>query len=475
MRKTMKKKRVFITLGVLVLVCAGVAFVATRSPSTTTTDEVQLGQVTQATLSSVVESTGSVIPESEVTLSFGASGTVAAVTVRTGDRVKQGDVLAELDTRRLALQVAKQEQAYLSQQASYSMTITPDPAAVQSAQRAVSNASASYELAQHKQAVNRTDQVMLSCANLENAKRTYDDAVTAYNAYVSDWRVQVYGTYQVSPQRAQLERATAAYDQAIATCNLAKNSANDDTSVKSAWAQLTSAQVALDHLLNPSALTRATAQAQLDQARQSLEQARRQWDTARIVAPFDGVVTQVTAVVGGPSSGVAIGLADDSRYHVDVLIDETEIAQVQAGQTAEITFDALPEVTVTGAVSRVDPVGTISQGVVNYAVRVDLEPAAAALRIDMTSNARIILDTHAGVLAVPGGAIRSEGNAYYVNVVGAAGEAQRVDVTTGYTDGDLTEVAGALQEGQQVYLGEPAETEQQSQGLNLFGIRIGGR
>ena len=102
-------------------------------------------------------------------------------------------------------------------------------------------------------------------------------------------------------------------------------------------------------------------------------------------------------------------------------------------------------------------------------------PTEASLRIDMTANVSVILDTHAGVLAVPGGAIRNDGNAYYVNGVDANGQAQRVDVTTGYTDGDLTEVSGDLQESQSVYIGEPAQTEQQQSGFNLFGIRIGGR
>ncbi len=469
------KKRTKIILGiVIVLIGVGVVIV-TNTQSNAAQADVELGQVTRATLSAVVESSGSAAPESTIALSFDTAGTVAAVNVQPGDRVKQGDVLAELDTSNLELQAAQQEQAYLIQQASYSMTIQPDPAEVTAAQMALSNASAAYQLAQQKYAVNSTDQVMLSCLNVDNAKKTYDDALSAYNNYLSDWRVQVYGTYEVSPQKAQLERAKAAYDQAVANCNLAKNSASDESSVKSAWAQVQSAQAALDNLVTPSELTLATAQAQLDKASQSLEQARRQLDKARILAPFDGVVTQVSAVVGGPGSGASIELADAGRYHADVLIDETEIAQAQIGQKAEITFDALPDVSVTGSVSRIDPAGTISQGVVNYTVRVDLDPTEAALRIDMTANVRVILDTHADVLAVPGGALRSDGDAYYVNVVDANGAAQRVDVTTGYTDGDLTEVSGDLQKGQQVYIGEPAETEPQQSGLNLFGIRIGGR
>ena len=471
----MKKKRNWIILGAVLALIVIVGLLSAQSSDQAQVADTELGLVTRATLSSVVESSGSVLPESSVTLSFDTSGTVAAVNVQPGDRVKQGDVLAALDTSDLERQVAQQEQAYLFQQASYSMTVQPDPAEVTAAQMALNNASAAYEQAQQRYAVNSTDQVMLSCLNLDNAKRAYDDAVTAYNAYRSDWHVQVYGTYEVSPQKAQLDRATAAYDQAIATCNLAKNNASDDSSVKSALAQLHSAKAALDKLVNPSELTLATAQVQLDNARQSLEQARRQLDKAQLVAPLDGVVTQVTAVVGGPGSGTTIVLADVSRYHVDVLIDETEIAQVQTGQAAEITFDALPDVAVTGAVSQIDPAGTISNGVVNYTVRIDLDATEAALRIDMTANVSVILDTHADVLSVPGAALRSDGDAYYVNVVDANGEAQRVDVTTGYTDGDLTEVSGALEVGQQVYLGELSTTQDQQPGFSLFGIRIGGR
>jgi len=104
----------------------------------------------------------------------------------------------------------------------------------------------------------------------------------------------------------------------------------------------------------------------------------------------------------------------------------------------------------------------VSNGVVNYLVRINLDPTEAALRTNMTANARIILDTHSNVLAVPGGAIRQDATGYYVNVVGTDGTAQRVDVTTGYTDGDLTEVAGNLQAGQQVYISEPTTTNTSS-------------
>ena len=471
----MKTKRIFLTLGAVVLIGTGVTFAAGRSQTSTTTAQTQTSTVTRATLSSVIESSGSATPETSITLSFGATGTVDKVNVRAGDQVKKGDVLAEIDTTDLQLAVAQAEQAYVSQQATYSMTVNPDPAEVAADKLAVSNAEAAYQLAQQTYKVNSTDSVMLSCVNLDNLKKSYDDAQTAYNNYISDWHVTVNGTAELSPQKSQLDRAKSAYEQAVISCNLTKSSVND-TGIKSAYASLVQAKANLDNLTNPSDRTLKAAAAQLEQVKLALDEARQQLEGARIVAPFDGLVTSVTAVAGGPSSSAAIKLSDASQYHVDVLVDETEIGRVQAGQQAKITFDALTGITVTGQVARIDPAGTVSNGVVNYKVRVNLDPTDAALRTDMTANVQMILDTHTNVLAVPGTAIRSgTSGGYYVNVAGTDGTAQRVDVTTGYTDGSLTEVSGNLQAGQKVYLGETTTTQkQQNAGFNLFGLRIGG-
>ena len=91
------------------------------------------------------------------------------------------------------------------------------------------------------------------------------------------------------------------------------------------------------------------------------------------------------------------------------------------GQAVEFTFDALPTTTVTGTVTLINPAGTVSQGVVNYLVRADLNPTKSPLKIDMTANGRVVLDTHSNVLAVPGAAIRTDPKGgYYVNVIDTA-------------------------------------------------------
>jgi HlyD family secretion protein len=470
----MKKKRTWIIVGVVALIVAGVVIVTNNRNSAAQAAaqaNVQLGRATLATLLSTVDSSGSVTPESKVTLAFDASGAVATVNVKAGDHVKTGDVLAELDTTSLKLQLAQQQQSFLIQQASYSLTLQPDPDAVQSAQLALDNASAAYRLAQQKYAANTANQALTSCSNLDDAQRAYDDAVNAYNALLANWRAVVNGSYQISPQKSQLDRAQAAYDVALANCNLSKSTGNDSSGVQSAAAQLQQAKINLDNLLTPSELTLATAKAQLDQAYTSLAQVQRQLDNAKIVAPFDGVITQVNAIVGGTSATIVE--AEDAQLNIGVLVDETQIGLVNPGQKAEVTFDGLPGTTLTGTVGRINPAGTVSQGVVNYLVNIDLDPVTSTLRLDMSANVRIILETHANVLAVPGGSIRSDAQGYYVNVLDATGGATRVDVTTGFTDGDLTEVSGNLQPNDRVYISTPP-VRQQSGGLNLFGLRLGG-
>lgn len=94
----MKGKRRWITIGiVIVLIVFGFVILTDNQRSAAQAAalaNVQTGRVTRATLSSTVDSSGSVSPESAITLTFGASGSVAKVNVQPGDHVKKGDVLA---------------------------------------------------------------------------------------------------------------------------------------------------------------------------------------------------------------------------------------------------------------------------------------------------------------------------------------------------------------------------------------------
>jgi HlyD family secretion protein len=495
----MKKKRTWIIIGiVVVLVAAGGVYFATRQTATgqggrNFLANAQTAQVVRTTLSNAVDSTGSLNPEAKVPLSFGASGTVAAVKVKVGDQVKQGDVLAFLDTIDLQRKVTQAEQSFLLQQLTYSDTIQADPRDIATAQSAYTSTLAAYNAAQQDYK-NLTLKQSVQCAQLTTAQNNLDRAQTAYDRLANDNQAKQYLNGDWGPFQSvvnNLTNAQSAYALAVANCNVAKTGLND-SALRSAQAQVQNAKNNLDNLIAPRREKLQQAAAQLEQARLSLQQAKNTLADAEIVAPFDGVITAVNITAGGVSgSGTAMEIADLHQLHVDVLVDETQIEVVQPGQLVNLTVDAFPGITVTGKVDAIDPAGTISQGVVNYNVRVLLDPTDALLKLDMTTNASIIGETRENVLAVPTTAIQTGGfggqgsfqgqggfpGQSGQGVTGAQsgqsgrriqgpfvlvmrnGQPQPVQVTEGLTAGDMTEVSGDLQEGDQVVIVTATRTQ----------------
>ena len=459
MNKT--RKRTIWIVGILVVAIVAGTLVVTSAQRANTqaasSTSAPTGQVKRTTISAVVDSSGSIEPQSALNLSFGGPGTVAEVNVKVGDHVKQGDVLARLDTAALELQLQQDEQALIVQQATYSQTLTPDPATVTSTQAALTSAQAAYAAALQQSGLSQ-QQVTVNCANYTQAKNTLDRAQTAYDRLANDHQAKNYLNSDWGPYQGvvkALSDAKSAYDVAQASCNLAKGDINNGP-VTAAQAQVAQAKANLGGLLTPSDATIAAAKAQLEQAQLNLQQTRLKLADAEIVAPFDGVVTKVNGSIGAAGSSVSIGVADTSQYHINVLVDETEIAKVQPGQEAAITLDGLPGVTLKGKVARIDPSGELVQGVINYNVQIDLDPTTAPLRLYMTTNARIIQATHPGVLAVPLAAIHTDASGgRYVEVIDQAGQqmrSHRVNVTLGLSEGTQVEVAGDLKDSDHVIL-----------------------
>jgi HlyD family secretion protein len=504
----MRKKRTWIIIGIVVILVLGGVYLATRSANGQTAANqllanMQTAKVVRTTLANSVESSGSVSPQAKVQLSFGTSGTVEQVKVAVGDRVKQGDVLAVLDTTDLQSKVTQAEQAYLLQQLTYSNTLEADPSQIAVAQAAYNSALAAYNAARQDYS-SLADKQAVQCSQLTTAKANLDRAQTAYDRIANDHQAKNYLNADWGPYQAvvrNLTDAQAAYDLAVSNCNITRTNLND-SSLRSAQAQLQNVRNNLDGLLTPRVEKQIQARAQLEQARLSLEQAKRNLSKATLTAPFDGIVTAVNMQAGSASgTGAAITIAEVGQLHVDVLVDETQVAMIQPGQTVELTLDAMPDITLTGTVDRIDPAGTVSQGVVNYNVRVNLDPTDAPVRLDMTANANILGERHENVLAVPSTAIRSfagqggvgaqggfigqggfggqQGGQGNPNVQSGQGvtETQRgqggqrlqgpfvlviengqprpVQVTEGITAGDLTEVSGDLKEGDEVLVNTP--------------------
>jgi len=213
-----------------------------------------------------------------------------------------------------------------------------------------------------------------------------------------------------------------------------------------------------------------TAKANLDVAKMnleiaelSLESAELNMEKAVIVAPFDGVVSDIT-ISEGEALGAAtlaapsITLVDTSGIQMHGFIDEIDIAVVKLGQEANIILDALPDEEVKGRVAFISPMGTSLIGVVYYETTITLENPGANLKDGMTADAEVIIERRDNVLVIPNRAIRGTLENPMVVVLVDEQQEERA-VTLGMTDGINTEVLSGLEEGEEVVI--PAAEERQ--------------
>jgi RND family efflux transporter MFP subunit len=208
------------------------------------------------------------------------------------------------------------------------------------------------------------------------------------------------------------------------------------------------------------------AQARYDAAKALAEEAQATLDSATMVAPFDGTVISVGVEAGDTVSAgnVAVTLADLSTLRIMTYIDESDISQVQVGQTAQITFDALTGKKFTGKVLEIPLQGTLSQNVLTYKVPVSLEGAAnAGLRPGMTANLKITVGQRQNVLLVPMLAVQEADSGSVVLLKDATtGKSTQTPVELGLSDGTNSEVLAGLNEGDQVLVEYSTSSTQSS-------------
>lgn len=151
---------------------------------------------------------------------------------------------------------------------------------------------------------------------------------------------------------------------------------------------------------------------------------------------------------------------------IEVAIDELEIAQVEIGQTAEVTFEALPSKKYQGAVSNINPLGQSINNVTSYFVTITLEETDDVL-IGMSANADIQSELKQSIITIPLEAVQIINDEYYV-ILGQDAAVKTVadhKIAIGVSDGTRIEVIEGLKAGDTVVI--PVET--QETGLSMMG------
>ncbi|HEY3290028.1 MAG TPA: efflux RND transporter periplasmic adaptor subunit [Anaerolineae bacterium] len=413
----------------------GAANVATQRTAT----------IMRGTLTSSVNATGNIQPEATVRLSFNQPGTVAQVLAQTSDVVKQGDVLALLDTTDLELSIAQARAALESATAAYNRTLEgPRQADIDAAQAALNAAYANYSKVQ---AGPQSDDYSDITAGLQNAEAVLKQAQMAYD---QAQRVNPAGI-NGSPAAAALEQATNAYTIARARYDKARTPA-DRAQLAAAAQQIENARSNLDKLKQPvKTFDIEQAQAQISQAQIQLDQAKSKLAQARLLAPRDGVITAVNVKVGElVSTQPVMTLVDLSKLHINITVDEIDIARIKPGQEVLITLDALPDTELKGSIDRIAPTSTNVSGVVTYEVRVILAKTDVTLRSGMTANTSVVLERRENALLAPNWAVRRDkptGKTFVTTKVDDK-TIKEVEVTIGLRNETVSEIISGLTEGQ---------------------------
>jgi len=208
-----------------------------------------------------------------------------------------------------------------------------------------------------------------------------------------------------------------------------------------------------------------SAELTVTQAQNTLADAEQNLSYYYIKAPFDGVIASVPVIKGSnASSGTTLATIITSKELATVTLNEVDVAKIALGEKATLTFNAIPNLTITGDVVEIDSVGTVTQGVVNYSVQISFDTSDTRVKPGMSVNAAIITNVAQDVLTVPSSAIKKMGGESYVQMftnslptpaTGVQGSVSLVPpinqiVQTGVSDNTSTEIISGLKAGDEI-------------------------
>jgi RND family efflux transporter MFP subunit len=313
--------------------------------------------------------------------------------------------------------------------------------------------------------------VVIAKANLDKAQAAYDNANVGdflnnageaalyqalYNARQTyNTAENNYSTYSQKPTQRQIDAAQANLDLANATLAQAK----------AYLAALTGGSVPAD--------ATGTALLQLKQAQLAVQTAQGNLDASSLTAPFDGTVTQANAVPGAViAAGVSVFRIDNlSNLVVAVQVTEIDINSVQVGQSAAITFNAIPNKNYKGEVIKTDLAGTVGQNSTNFSVTVQITDADAKIKPGMAANVTITTNKVDNALLIPSTSIFTDNNGkQYVYLI-QNGTQTTVPVTVGATSDTTTQITSStLKEGDTIILSFASTSSTSGGGFGLGGL-----
>lgn len=476
-------------------VAAGVAGLALLTACSAAESAPKTAAVERVTMAGGIASTGSLSAANEQNLGFAQGGQLTAVNVKVGDRVEAGQVLAAIDP--VPAQQALDAQKAQLRAAEAQLDRVKDSPGVDDAEDSLSQAKDILAAVQAQ--VRRQDEAdRVTIFNAERQVGTDQAAATsAQNAQAAACAAGP----SVSCSTAQANAATATQKLVASQAALRSaqqkrglDEASGRVSIETAQQAVTTARNTVDasesdrpHTIDQQRALVAAARAAVAQAEHDVENTTLRAPAAGTVTALNGAVGEYVAASSGtsalaPGTDAAIPgasgssasqnaasaatvasparpggtqflvLSDIDQLQVVAMFNESDAAQLEQDANVEVTFDALPELTLPGTIASVAPSGTSVSGVIGYYVTVNLTESDRRLKAGQTATINVLTDdVKPDVLTVPSAAVHTANGVSRVTVV--EGERTRpVTIGVGVTQNGRTEVVSGLREGQLVSL-----------------------
>jgi HlyD family secretion protein len=393
------KRKFWLWIGAAVVIVAIVLGIAVKASGNTTKFEPsQLAKAERGDITRSVVATGKVQPITKVEVKSKASGIVTKLNVDINARVKQGQVLAQLDQIEILAEVEAQRAQLTA---------------------AESNSRAAAAAIQY-------DQVNAEAPDLPMFKNTYDRARQMSSEGVVS---------KQSLDDAQQKYLSAANtrDKAVAQITV------DNAKLHQAQAQVAQAQASLKQLEEQLSYTIITS------------------PMNGIVLSRDVEVGDAVSsiLVLGSTATLVMTIGDTTQVYVQGKVDESDIAKVYLGQTARIKVESFKDKNFYGKVTRIAPLGVEKDNVTTFEVRVSIDNPGGELKANMTANAEIILDDHKNALTVPEQAViydKDRNATVQVPDPKQKKGFRSVAIKAGISNGTKTEILAGLNSGDTVIL-----------------------
>jgi multidrug efflux pump subunit AcrA (membrane-fusion protein) len=490
---------------IIAIVGGGYYFIQKEKASQTTTTYT-LSTVASSTVITTVTGTGQVSANNQAVIDAQAAGTIDAIDVSVGQKVTTGQTLAHINSTAAT-------QGLQSAQISYNQLVQPPTTgnltdAQNSLAQSYSNAFSSIASTftdlqtiipgidstlygqsgflsdQHSSYLTTTGQGYRNTAGQEfdKANLEYQTVLTEYKGLslssatssISQLLADTYSMTRDVVKSLQDTQNTITFvvnsqpnydpkDVATAESDVTgwlNQTTADDSSLLSAQNSIASNGKSLNTIVTGP----DTLQVQAQQL--SLTEAEQNYAYENVTAPFDGTVALIDITPAEQvGNGTAIATIVTTNEYATISLNEVDAEKVSVGQKATLTFDAVNNLSLAGTVSEVDGIGTVSQGVVTYNVKIAFDSEDSRVKPGMSVNATIITAADQNVLIVPSAAVKTQGNISYVQELGqkystsqeTAGVTsitlpKNFPVTVGLSDDTNTEIDSGLSAGDQVII-----------------------